>query len=89
MAPLPDRSLPNIKIREFMINTLREVRFFLIAVLNIILHKNEYFLKFGEINTDYLKSSGIGKAVMFLYKHSKETKENKKKLERLISLFLV
>ncbi len=46
-----------------------------------------WFLKFGEINTDYLKSSGIGKAVMFLFKHSKETKDNKKKLERLISLF--
>jgi len=64
LAPLPDRSLPNIKIREFMIDTLRD---------------------FGEVNADYLKSSGIGKAVMFLYKHSKETKDNKKKLERLIN----
>ena len=25
LAPLPDRSLPNIKIREFMIDTLRDV----------------------------------------------------------------
>lgn len=64
LAPLPDRSLPNVSIREFMISTL---------------------VDFGEINADYLKSSGIGKAVMFLYKHSKETKENKKKLERLIN----
>lgn len=64
LAPLPDRSLPNIIIREFMIDTLRD---------------------FGEINADYLKSSGIGKAVMFLYKHSKETKDNKQKLERLIN----
>lgn len=64
LAPLPDRSLPNVLIREFMIDTLRD---------------------FGEINGDYLKSSGIGKAVMFLYKHSKETKSNKKKLERLIN----
>lgn len=64
LAPLPDRSLPNIIIREFMIDTLRD---------------------FGEINADYLKSSGIGKAVMFLYKHSKETKVNKQKLERLIN----
>jgi transcription factor SPN1 len=64
LAPLPDRSLPNVSIREFMIETLRD---------------------FGEINADYLKSSGIGKAVMFLYKHSKETKENKQRLERLIN----
>lgn len=64
LAPLPDRSLPNIKIREFLIETLRD---------------------FGEINVDYLKSSGVGKAVMFLYKHSKETKENKLKLEKLIN----
>jgi transcription factor SPN1 len=42
-------------------------------------------IKFGEINADYLKSSGIGKAVMFLYKHPKEIKSNKHKLERLIS----
>jgi transcription factor SPN1 len=64
LAPLPDRSLPNIKIREQLIDALRD---------------------FGEINSDYLKSSGIGKAVMFLYKHPKETKLNKQKLEKLIN----
>lgn len=64
LAPLPDRSLPNIKIREELIEVLRD---------------------FGEIGTDYLKSSGIGKAVMFLFKHPKETKQNKQKLEKLIN----
>lgn len=63
LAPLPDRSLPNIKIREELIGILQEL---------------------GEINVDYLKSSGIGKAVMYLYKHSKEMKSNKEKLEKLI-----
>lgn len=64
LAPLPDRSLPNISIRDQLIDALRD---------------------FGEINVDYLKSSGVGKAVMFLYKHSKETKSNKQKLEKLIN----
>ena len=27
LAPLPDRSLPNIKIREILINTLQEVNY--------------------------------------------------------------
>jgi transcription factor SPN1 len=46
LAPLPDRSLPNISIREFMIATL---------------------VDFGEINADYLKSSGIGKTFLIYF----------------------
>jgi transcription factor SPN1 len=89
LAPLPDKSLPNINIREQLIDALRDVnspisKFTLINQL--IVYLKSILIKFGEINADYLKSSGIGKAVMFLYKHPKETKPNKIKLEKLIRM---
>ncbi|CAF0767621.1 unnamed protein product [Adineta ricciae] len=63
LSPLPDKSLPNMKIRESLIRILQQ---------------------FGGINVDALRDSGIGKALMHLYKHPRETKENKIKLIKII-----
>lgn len=45
--------------------------------------------QFGTINADPLRDSGIGKALMYLYKHPRETKENKIKLIKIIRKFVL
>ncbi len=86
VSPLPDHSLPHLKIRESVIDILRSVS--IIIVMCLVKYEIVLFPQFPIPDSSVLKQSKIGKAVMLLYRHPKETRKNREKAGKIISKLL-
>lgn len=90
ISPLPDKSLPALRIREELLRILQEVSAergtsFFSCVSKIQSLMVCFVLQLPSVSQETLKHSGIGRAVMFLYKHPKESRANKDLALKLIS----
>lgn len=85
LAPLPDKSLPHLQIREGILKALQEVQCFTRSLSCVHYCMLIWCLQFPPIDRDVLKSSCIGKAVMLLFRHPKEIRQNKDRAGKLIS----
>lgn len=88
ISPLPDKSLPALRIREELLRILMEVSPG--GAGGASRHQAERgssaaSLQLPSVSQETLKHSGIGRAVMYLYKHPKESRSNKDLSLKLIS----
>lgn len=89
ISPLPDKSLPALRIREELLRILQEVSVGAHRLRLLVLVCSGFLtvclLQLPSVSQETLKHSGIGRAVMFLYKHPKESRSNKDLALKLIS----
>ena len=89
ISPLPDKSLPALRIREELLRLLQEVRWLPPPPSQVrsgfSLFSRCLLLQLPSVSQETLKHSGIGRSVMFLYKHPKESRANKDLALKLIS----
>ena len=96
LTPLPDHSLPHAKIRESLLDLLRTVSTTLKQNPASPLTPHPSPLppppspltpppQYPLVDSSLLKESKVGKAVMLLYRHPKESRKNKEKAGKLIS----
>ncbi|KAH6805101.1 Transcription elongation factor family protein [Perilla frutescens var. frutescens] len=77
LEPLPDGSIPSIDVRATVLKCLNDED-------NIVCYLQLTIDLEHSVRRDQMKSSGIGKAVMFYYKYEEETTANRKLAKALV-----
>lgn len=85
LQPLPDNTLPNLKIREGLLRVLLKVRALTNAEHRSIGELTPRTLQFNGITSSHLSDSGLGRIVMILSRRPDETKENRKMAATLVT----